>query len=120
MINKINSTLVSVFIFILTGYAQEKTHVISHNEVVIVTDPSKGNNSYKRWAKFPEESKSIRSIILNLIECPDKMRCADWDYVDRISASQKNDTTTYEIARMLTPYGGFFQKDWVFEWQGRY
>ena len=116
--NKIYTLLISLLLTGLIGYSQEKIHIVSHNEEVIVTNPSKGNNSYKRWAKFPEESKSIRSIILNLkFECPDKMRCADWDYVDRIFAKQKKDTTTYEIARMLTPYGGFFQKDWGFEWQ---
>ncbi|MBD0836786.1 peptide-N-glycosidase F-related protein [Aestuariibaculum suncheonense] len=106
-----------VFISLL-GQSQEKTHVISHNGETIVTDPSKGSNSYKRIAVFPKASEAIRSIILNLkFECPDKMRCADWDYVDHIKARQKNDTTVYEIARMLTPYGGFFQKDWGFEWR---
>ncbi|MBD0831159.1 peptide-N-glycosidase F-related protein [Aestuariibaculum sediminum] len=102
----------------LTTNAQEKIHVVSHQGETIVTDPSQGSNSYKRMAKFPEASKPIRSIILNLkFECPDKMRCADWDYVDHIKARQVNDTTVYEIARMLTPYGGFFQKDWGFEWR---
>ncbi len=100
------------------GYSQENTHVISHNEEVIVTDPSKGSHSYKRTATFPGKEKKIRSIILNLtFECPDKMRCADWDYVDHIKARSKNDSTVYEIARMLTPYGGRFQKDWRFEWR---
>ena len=99
-------------------HAQEKAHVISHNGETIVTDPSKGSNSYKRWAIFPKKTKDIRSIILNLkFQCPDSIRCADWDYVDHIRARQKNDSTVYEIARMLTPYGGFFQKDWGFEWQ---
>ncbi|WP_242203196.1 peptide-N-glycosidase F-related protein [Aestuariivivens insulae] len=100
------------------GYSQEKIHVISHDGETIVTDPSKGSNSYKRWAVFPQKPKDIRSIILNLkFQCPDSMRCADWDYVDHIKARQKNDSTIYEIARMLTPYGGFFQKDWGFEWR---
>ncbi|GAA3567050.1 peptide-N-glycosidase F-related protein [Snuella lapsa] len=112
------SVLVFSVLFIGLGYAQQKVHVVSHNGETIVTDPSKGSNSYKRLAVFPEKSKEIRSIILNLkFECPDKMRCADWDYVDHIKARQKNDSTVYEIARMLTPYGGFFQKDWGFEWR---
>jgi hypothetical protein len=45
------------------------------------------------------------------------MRCADWDYVDHIKVRQKNDTVDYEIARMLTPYGGRFQEDWRFDWK---
>ncbi len=109
-----------IFSLYVMGYAhaQEKVHVISHNKETIVTDPSKGRNSYKRWAMFPEKHKAIRSIVLNLkFQCPDTIRCADWDYVDHIRARQKNDSTVYEIARMLTPYGGFFQKDWGFEWR---
>ena len=116
--NKI-STLITVFLLTqFIGFSQEKTHVISHNEETIVTDPSKGRNSYKRMTLFPGKEKSIRSIILNLtFECPDKMRCADWDYVDHIKARSKKDSTVYEIARMLTPYGGRFQNDWRFEWK---
>jgi hypothetical protein len=101
-----------------SAYSQEKAHVISHDGETIVTDPSKGANSYKRWVTFPKKDKSIRSIILNLkFQCPDSIRCADWDYVDYIKARPKNDSTFYEVARMLTPYGGFFQKDWGFEWR---
>lgn len=116
--SKIKLLGVCLFLMSIIGYAQEKSHVISHNEALIVTDPSKGSNSYKRMATFPGKEKDIRSIILNLtFECPDKMRCADWDYVDHIKARSKNDSTVYEIARMLTPYGGRFQKDWRFEWR---
>lgn len=115
--NKISLVFFSILVSILSQ-AQQKTHVISHEGETIVTDPSKGSNSYKRWAKFPDTAKDIRSIVLNLkFQCPDSMRCADWDYVDHIRARQKNDSTVYEIARMLTPYGGFFQKDWGFEWR---
>ncbi len=114
---KINFLTLSLLVGFL-GYAQQKTHIISHNEETIVTNPSMGYNSYKRLATFPDKEKNIRSIILNLtFECPDKMRCADWDYVDHIKARSKNDSTVYEIARMLTPYGGRFQKDWRFEWK---
>lgn len=110
--------LLIVLLISFLSYSQQKTHVISHQEEVIVTDPSKGSNSYKRMALFPGKDKKIRRIILNLtFECPDKMRCADWDYVDHIKARSKNDSTVYEIARMLTPYGGRFQKDWHFKWQ---
>ncbi|MDD7886087.1 peptide-N-glycosidase F-related protein [Flavivirga sp. 57AJ16] len=116
--NKIHLLITGLLLNSIISYAQQKTHVISHNQETIVTDPSKGRNSYKRFAVFPDKTKKIRSIILNLkFECPDKMRCADWDYVDHIKARKENDSTVYEIARMLTPYGGFFQKDWGFEWR---
>ena len=116
--NKISILFFSLFLTGFILHAQQKVHVISHNKETIVTDPSKGSNSYKRMAVFPEKTRKIRSIILNLtFECPDKMRCADWDYVDHIKARSKNDSTVYEIARMLTPYGGQFQNDWHFEWK---
>ncbi|MFS4455410.1 peptide-N-glycosidase F-related protein [Maribacter sp. 2304DJ31-5] len=106
------------FSFSLDLIAQEKEHIISHKGETIVTDPSKGANSYKRWAVFPAKGKEVRQILLNLtFECPDGIRCADWDYVDHIKARPKNGTTIYEVARMLTPYGGRFQKDWKFQWQ---
>ncbi|MCM4150465.1 peptide-N-glycosidase [Arenibacter sp. N53] len=112
-------------LFLLCGFlwtihslqAQFTENIISHKQETIVTDPSKGENSYKRWATFPSKDKEIRQIVLNLtFECPDNMRCADWDYVDHIKVRPKNDTVSYEIARMLTPYGGRFQEDWRFDW----
>jgi len=99
-------------------WAQETEHIISHNKETIVTDPATGANSYKREVVFPSREKEIRQIVLNLrFECPDGMRCADWDYLDHIRVRPKNDTISYEIARMLTPYGGRLPKDWQFDWE---
>lgn len=98
--------------------AQETEHIISHNKETIVTNPSTGANSYKREVVFPAKNRQIRQIILNLrFECPDGMRCADWDYIDHIKIKPKNDTVSYEIARMLTPYGGRLPQDWRFDWE---
>ena len=111
------STLGLLFLMVTSLKSQEVVHVISHNGETIVTNPAKGFNSYKRSVKFPEKTREIRSIILNLtFECPDKMRCADWDYVDHIKAQSVNGGEVFEIARMLTPYGGRFQDDWMFKW----
>ena len=116
--NKITALLICLASSIFITNAQNKVHIVSHDKETIVTDPSKGSNSYKRWTVFPEKNKKIRNITLNLtFECPDKMRCADWDYVDHIKARSKKDSTVYEIARMLTPYGGRFQSDWKFQWK---
>ncbi|MCK0133206.1 peptide-N-glycosidase F-related protein [Arenibacter sp. S6351L] len=111
--------LLASFIFLQQNlHAQATENIISHNQETIVTDPSKGENSYKNWVVFPPQNKEIRQIFLNLtFECPDNMRCADWDYVDHIKVRQKNDSVNYEIARMLTPYGGRFQEDWRFDWK---
>ncbi|MDX1769002.1 MAG: hypothetical protein R3294_13180, partial [Arenibacter troitsensis] len=97
--------MINRILFLMYGFlcslhilqAQHTENIISHNQETIVTDPSKGENSYKHWAVFPPQSKEIRQIVLNLtFECPDNMRCADWDYVDHIKVRQKNDTTNYE------------------------
>jgi len=114
----IYSTLGLLLLVIFSVQSQQVDHVISHNGETIVTNPAKGFNSYKRSVKFPVKTKEIRSIILNLtFECPDKMRCADWDYVDHIKAQSADGGEVYEIARMLTPYGGRFQDDWLFKWK---
>lgn len=96
--------------------------VISHDKIEVVTDPSKGENSYTHWARFPEKEVPIRQILLKIkFACPDNMRCADWDYVDHITIKRQGglqgEMLDYEIARMLTPYGGAFDKDWEFEWK---
>lgn len=105
-----------------SAFASDTLHVISHKAQTVVTDPSKGTNSYKRWAVFPSTSQPIRKIVLHInFGCPDSMRCADWDYVDNViikrvggvNASSKD----CEIARLLTPYGGAFAKDWKFDWE---
>jgi len=97
-------------------------HVITHKRETVVTDPSKGNKDYLRWGVFPKPGEPVRRIILQVnFACPDTMRCADWDYSDRISLVRQGGVygkvQDYEIGRMLTPYGGAFSKDWHFEWQ---
>ncbi|WP_137402489.1 peptide-N-glycosidase F-related protein [Echinicola rosea] len=113
-----------VFIIAVNVLAGEKdtVHIISHDQITVVTNPQKGENSYTNWAVFPDKDEAIRQIILKInFGCPDGMRCADWDYVDHITlkrAGGKNgEMLDYEIARMLTPYGGAFGKDWEFEWE---
>ena len=118
MTKKVLFLLIGLIWALQSSNAQFKENITSHKQEIIVTDPSKGENSYKRWVTFPSKDKEIRQVMLNLtFECPNNMRCADWDYVDHIKVRPKNDTVSYEIARMLTPYGGRFQQDWQFDWK---
>ena len=118
MTKKVLFLLIGLISALQSSNAQFKENITSHKKETIVTDPSKGENSYKRWVTFPSKDKEIRQVMLNLtFECPNNMRCADWDYVDPIKVRPKNDTVSYEIARMLTPYGGRFQEDWRFDWK---
>lgn len=105
-----------------TLVAQNIHHVISHRGETVVTDPSTGTNNYPQWTVFPGKETDIRNVMLHLtFECPDGMRCADWDYLDHVVVRQaggtQGDTLHYEIARMLTPYGGRFHNQWKFDWK---
>lgn len=111
-----------VLVFSQAKSDSEVLHVITHNRVVVVTDPGKGTNPYPAWAVFPAASVPMRKITLHVkFECPDSVRCADWDYLDRIyirrTGGKGGQSRDFEIAKMLTPYGGAFNKDWQFEWQ---
>lgn len=105
------------------GNKTDTTWVISHNQVQVVTNPKLGVKSYFNWAQFPSNAVEYRRVWLDVqFACPDSMRCADWDYLDhirigRIGSSNSNDTLKIELARMLTPYGGAFPKDWNFNWR---
>lgn len=104
------------------SYASDTLHVVTHNGETIVTDPAQGNNYYKRWGAFPDKNIPVRKIVLHVkFGCPDSMRCADWDYLDFIKIKRvggaNGENKDFEIARMLTPYGGSFAKDWKFNWE---
>jgi hypothetical protein len=116
------SCLVLIFLFSQQLKANDTVHVTTHNRETVITDPSKGYNEYKRWGVFPSAETPVRKIILHLhFGCPDSLRCADWDYLDFISIKRVNGINgpnkDFEIARMLTPYGGAFNKDWRFDWE---
>ncbi len=105
----------------LPSLAADTSHVVVSFDKV-VTDPSRGVNPYSRWTRFPGKNVPIRKIMLYVkFGCPDSMRCADWDYSDRIVLKRRNAANTtelnYTIAQMLTPYGGAFSKGWHFQWQ---
>jgi len=117
-------TAIFLFVFMVqvtaSFAADTSTVVVSFDKVV--TDPSKGVNPYSRWALFPGKDVPVRKIMLYVkFGCPDSMRCADWDYSDRIVLKRKGSNSApelnYTIAQMLTPYGGAFSKDWHFQWQ---
>lgn len=123
---KQDKTLFFLFILMLVctcqfAFASDTLHVITHNRETMVTDPAKGFNEYCRWGVFPSAGTPIRKIVLHVkFACPDTMRCADWDYLDFISIKRKGgvngENIDFEIARMLTPYGGAFNKEWKFDW----
>lgn len=107
---------------VVLAHASDTLHVVTHRRETIVTDPAKGFRLYKRWGIFPSSNAPVRKIVLHVrFGCPDSLRCADWDYKDQITLRRKGGVNgasqDVEIARMLTPYGGAFPKDWNFNWE---
>jgi len=87
-----------------------------------VTDPSQGVNHYPRWGQFPGNDVPVRKIMMHVtFGCPDTLRCADWDYLDHIMLERKGgmegERLGWEIGRIITPYGGFYGRDWQFSWE---
>lgn len=114
--------LFCIFYNVSQAQTNNKLNVVTHNKVTIVTDPSKGEHKYSAWGTFPSAGEPIRQIKLKVtFGCPDSLRCADWDYKDHITLCRTGGvngaTQDFEIARMLTPYGGAFAKNWEFAWE---
>jgi hypothetical protein len=113
-------TLLFVAVFALqTVFAQTK--VITHNELLINTDPSKGVKSFVEWGEFPTPDKAVRRIVMNLtLAYPKDRAIAHWDYMDRVKILRQGGVNgkkiNLEIGRMLTPYGSNFKEDWSYTW----
>lgn len=98
------------------------THVITHSDCKVVTDPSKGFNAYRNWASFPPGTTQYRRIVLSVTyRCPDSLRCGEWDYIDGIllrrTGGINSPSRDIELARMISPYGSRFGPSWHFTWQ---
>jgi hypothetical protein len=96
-------------------------HIISHNNTMVVTDPTKGYNAYRNWAVFPSQSTEYRKVILYVTyKCPDSLHCGEWDYLDEIFVrrigSADSSSKNIEIGRMISPYGWRFDSTWQFTW----
>lgn len=104
----------------LSGNSQT-ANIVTHNKVLINTDPSKGEKSFKGWGIFPSRNKEIRRITMKVtLAYPKDRAIAHWDYMDRIKILRKGGVKgkniNYEIGRMLTPYGSNFKEGWNFTW----
>lgn len=105
-----------------SAWSQTSENIVTHKKVTIVTDPSKGVNSFSQWGTFPAQDQSVRRIVLNLtLAYPEDRAIAHWDYMDRIlirrQGGAKGKDLNYEIGRMLTPYGSNFKEGWSYTWQ---
>ena len=112
--------LLALIITVNSSIAQTTT-VLTHNKVLINTNPSKGVKSFKQWGVFPAENKEVRRIVMNLtLAYPEDRAIAHWDYMDRVKILRKGgvngENINFEIGRMLTPYGSNFKEGWNYTW----
>lgn len=123
MSNRLIAALASALLFALAAnlFAADPVHIVSHRQVKVVTDPSKGSNSFPRWTEFPSKNVEYRKVILYVTyQCPDGLKCGEWDYIDGVYLRRLGDETApsrdIEIARMISPYGARFDSTWSFTW----
>ena len=110
--------IISVFA-IQAAIAQNK--VLTHNSLLINTDPSQGVKSFVEWGVFPSPDKEVRRVVMNLtLAYPKDRKIAHWDYMDRVKILRQGGVNgknlNFEIGRMLTPYGSNFKEDWSYTW----
>jgi len=99
--------------------AQDTTRIVSHRQIKVVTDPVNGEKRYPSTVNFPQVDAQIRKInLLVTFQCPDSLQCGEWDYIDYINLKTNDPDSqqpvSYEIARLITPYGRFFGTSWSF------
>jgi hypothetical protein len=114
--------IIFVFLFAVKMASAQTANIVTHDKVLINTDPSKGVKSFTGWGVFPDKSKEVRRITLNVtLAYPQDRPIAHWDYMDRIKilrkGGKKGKNIDYEIGRMLTPYGSNFKEGWSYTWQ---
>ncbi len=121
---KLNRYLFIVSICLLSTYSSmllaangDTTTVTTHNQVIMVTNPSTGNNPYLAWGVFPSASTQYRKVILHLdYKCPPGMACGEWDYIDWVYLKRvggvASPSKNMEFARYITPYGNSFSSTW--------
>jgi len=96
-------------------------HISSHQQVKVITDPTKGYNAYPSWAIFPGREVEYRKAVLFITyACPDGQHCGEWDYIDNVFLRRAGGSSAkalnLELARIISPYGWRFDSTWQFTW----
>ena len=105
------------------SFAQRSTvqHVVTHNRTTIICDSKTGTKSYIKSGVFPSEKIAVRKIMMNVtLGRPDTLFAAHWDYLDHIKLHKKDakgSVKSYELGRMLTPYGSIYNNGWSWKWK---
>lgn len=98
--------------------------MVTHNKVVIKTDPSKGFTNYSGWGQFPSANVQYHKLYLDLtFECAPGLKCGEWDYLNFIFLERTGGVNGavkhWEIGRFITPYGFYWNsgQNWNFTWR---
>jgi hypothetical protein len=104
---------------VTTGFSQKTYDTIRvHNRTHLST-----KGEYTKKVLFPIKNENINYVGLDLyLNCPDS-GCSDWDYSISVllRTVKNNDTTTFQLGRMITPYSGSYNqgknaKKWNEKW----
>lgn len=95
--------------------------VNTHNKVVIKTNPAVGNTKYYGWGSFPKSGTRYQKAWAELtFKCAPGLKCGEWDYLNYMYLVKRrgavNDSLGWEIMRMITPYGFYWDNTWKHTW----
>lgn len=106
------------FIFLNSVFAIDTTTVRIHDQ----TDMTWYGN-YDEWGLLPDGTNNYQKIYLHYTMGCATGGCSDWDYTTQIFIRHRtgildNDSNeiieNYELARVITPYGGTLANNWQF------
>ncbi|MEK0421230.1 MAG: T9SS C-terminal target domain-containing protein [Bacteroidetes bacterium] len=118
-------TITFLLILLLTHFINAKpgdtTRVVTHNKVVIKTNPGAGNTKYYGWGTFPKTGTKYQKAFAELtFKCAPGLKCGEWDYLNYIYLCNRrgaeNDSLGWEIMRFITPYGFYWDQNWNHTW----
>jgi hypothetical protein len=107
-----------LFVFANNIIASDTTTIRIHDH----TDMT-WNGNYDEWGVLPDSTNSYRKIYLHYTMGCATGGCSDWDYTTQIFVRHRTgelDTALneiieeYELARVITPYGGNLSNNWEF------
>ncbi len=121
MIRTITFSLILLLSHIINAKPGDTTRVVTHNKVVIKTNPGLGNTKYYGWGEFPTAGTKYQKAYAELtFKCAPGLKCGEWDYLNYIYLCNRrgavNDSLGWEIMRFITPYGFYYDQNWNHTW----
>lgn len=121
MLLRFSLMLAALYAISLSAGPGDTFTVNTHNKVVIKTNPAVGSTRYFGWGEFPAAGTSYQKAWAELtFRCAPGLKCGEWDYLNYIYLVKRrgkvNDSLGWEIMRMITPYGFYWDNTWKHTW----